>query len=133
MAKKSIPRKPEKHVQTKKIMAVSESFSGPLPPPAVLKNYNEVISGAAERILQMAEKEGDHRRYVEKKIVDSESGQLARGSFLSFALGVLSLACGFILALLDKDVVGVSSIIVGIGSIITAFLLGRKKDNQKEE
>ena len=36
-------------------------FSGPIPPPQVLKQYEEIIPGAGERILAMAEKEQDHR------------------------------------------------------------------------
>lgn len=39
----------------------SVSFRGPLPPPALYEHYEEVLSGSADRILRMAEKEQDHR------------------------------------------------------------------------
>ena len=35
----------------------ASSFSGPLPPPELLKQYDEVVPGAAERIISMAEAE----------------------------------------------------------------------------
>lgn len=38
-------------------------FSGPLPPPQILGQYDEVLPGAAERILRMAEKQQDHRSW----------------------------------------------------------------------
>lgn len=39
-----------------------EAFSGPLPPPEVLRGYNDVLPGAAERIFTMAEAQAEHRR-----------------------------------------------------------------------
>lgn len=41
-------------------------FSGPLPPPQILGQYDEVLPGAAERILRMAEKQQDHRIGVDQ-------------------------------------------------------------------
>jgi len=37
------------------------TFSGPPPPPAMSRGYEEVLPGSAERILRTAEKEQDHR------------------------------------------------------------------------
>ena len=37
------------------------SFSGPIPPPAMLGKYEEYLIGSAERIVRMAEKEQEHR------------------------------------------------------------------------
>jgi uncharacterized membrane protein len=34
----------------------SRRWNGPLPPPAILDQFEQVIPGSAERILQMAEK-----------------------------------------------------------------------------
>lgn len=48
---------------------VQRSFSGPLPPPDLLREYNQIVPGLAERIARMAEKEQDHRHYFERKLV----------------------------------------------------------------
>ena len=37
------------------------ALSGPPPPPIMYGEYDNVLSGSAERILRMAEKEQDHR------------------------------------------------------------------------
>ena len=42
------------------------SFSGPLPPPNVLSAYEDLLPGAADRIITMAEKQLEHRMYLEK-------------------------------------------------------------------
>lgn len=41
--------------------------SGPLPPPEVLKAYDEVLKGAAKRIFDMAERQATHRQALEKR------------------------------------------------------------------
>ena len=53
--------------------SASSSFSGPIPPPALLQKYNEIIPNGAERILAMAEKQSAHREYLEKRVVDGKA------------------------------------------------------------
>jgi hypothetical protein len=38
-----------------------ESYHGPIPPPALFRQFEEILPGVADRILRMAEKEQDHR------------------------------------------------------------------------
>lgn len=49
------------------------SYSGPLPPPALLESYDRILPGAAERIFVMAEKQSDHRQALEKTIVNGDA------------------------------------------------------------
>ena len=68
MAKKpQAPNRPQPPVTGAAIQVqnVSQSFEGPLPPPSLLKQYNDAVDGAAERILTMAEQESLHRRAQE--------------------------------------------------------------------
>lgn len=48
-------------------------YTGPIPPPAMLEQYNKIVPGAAERILRMAEDQSSHRRTLEKKAIDTDS------------------------------------------------------------
>jgi len=56
--------------QSAELLQVSmvASFTGPLPHPALLKGYEEVRPGAAQRIIAMAESQGAHRRQLEVKM-----------------------------------------------------------------
>ena len=38
-----------------RIVSVSRAFSGPLPPPDVLRQYDKAVPGSAERIMKIAE------------------------------------------------------------------------------
>lgn len=50
---------------------ISSSFEGPIPPPALLREYDNILPGAAERIIAMAENEGRHRQALENKAVEA--------------------------------------------------------------
>lgn len=47
-------------------MAVSEQHSGPLPSPRQMREYDATVPGAAERIMQMAEREQQHRHEMQR-------------------------------------------------------------------
>lgn len=47
----------------------SVSFKGPLPPPALNKEYENVLPGSADRIMLMAESEQQHRHGMDNGIL----------------------------------------------------------------
>ena len=48
-----------------------ELFQGPIPHPDLLKKYDEVVPGAAERILRLAEEEQQHRHQMDLNDADN--------------------------------------------------------------
>ena len=58
---------------------------GPLPAPEALAQYDNVLPGAAERILQMTEGQVRHRQNIETAIVNGDS----RRAYLGIVLGTL--------------------------------------------
>lgn len=48
-----------------RLIAISQEFSGPLPPPEMLAQYEDVVPGAAERIIVITEEQHRHRMSVE--------------------------------------------------------------------
>jgi len=97
------------------------AHSGPLPAPETLEGYEEILPGAAERILRMAEKQQDGRLALEARQLDADidhRDEMARiqrrvhtGAFISDYLGQ---ALGFAVA---------------VGSLGLAAYAGIWKDN----
>jgi uncharacterized membrane protein len=48
-----------------RVVAVAESFSGPMPHPRHLKGYEEIVPGSAREMLSMAQKEQSHRHRMQ--------------------------------------------------------------------
>ena len=98
-----------------------EFFSGPLPPPAALKAYNEAHPDAADRILRMAELQSEHRRMAATK----EQRKSARGQVFGFVIAMTALVGGIALLLLDKNIQGYATIGTGFVALVGAFTIGR--------
>lgn len=66
MAKLPHSRRGQQLQQQSQRIEVREQWSGPLPPPAALERFNQIVPNGAERIVAMAEKEQSHRIEYEK-------------------------------------------------------------------
>ena len=53
-------------------MMQAQIHQGPLPHPEVLRQYDQLSPGAADRIIAMAEGEADHRRQMERRQLESD-------------------------------------------------------------
>jgi len=73
------------------------SFSGPLPPPDALERYNEVLPGAAERIIAMAESQHAHRQSLEKHVIHSNISAQKLGTVLGFIVAMTVVVGGMFL------------------------------------
>lgn len=51
---------------------VLAEWKGPLPPPSVLAGYNDIVADGAARVFRQFEVEGDHRRSIDKRIIDAD-------------------------------------------------------------
>jgi len=50
--------------------------AGPIPPPEILQHYEQIIPGAAERILVMAEEDAKHEHALEKSALHLASEEI---------------------------------------------------------
>lgn len=105
---------------------------GPLPAPQILAEYENLLPGAAERILAMAEANAAHSMEMEKKLLEAQIADAQethtdtrRGQWggifsvaAAFALAGLALYCG-------HPTVAGTICSVTILSLVTVFVTGR--------
>ena len=119
---------------------IERFFSGPLPPPEMLRAYNEIEPGLGRELIEWAKKESDHRRGRETKEDDAQVENMRRGFWerrwgqicgLIFGLGAVfgGVYAGVHGAEITGSFIGVG----GIGSIVTAFIYGPKKDSTHDK
>ncbi|MDE6917241.1 MAG: DUF2335 domain-containing protein [Lachnospiraceae bacterium] len=124
-------------IMRKETKTVFSEFSGPLPPPSIIQGYENVIPGAAERILAMAEKQSEHRQLMERTMIQSDSRDSLLGIVAALILGVGCLVTSCVIAIsVPQNAGAICSAafgITGIGSIVGPFLKIRKKDSSKDE
>ena len=111
----------------KQEMVQEQVFSGPIPPASELKAYEEVIEGAADRIIKMAEDEAEHRRKQETRVVESSCGDSRRGLWFGFIIGLAALSVSGIMAVFASPVTGGIIAFTSIASLVSVFVYGSKQ------
>lgn len=118
----------------------TQTFSGPIPPPQVLEQYNKIVPNAAERILKMAEDESAHRRSQDIMILNANMTAQARqldiserqtksifksdtiGQILGFLVCLAAISGSVYLAANNQPYVAAALTVLPLGAIIRALL-----------
>ena len=111
---------------------VSVQHQGPIPSPVVLQQYEDIIPGAAERILQMAEQDATHQHDMHRKALDAQRREVRRGQILGFGIGIAAL--GSCLAALFLGHPTTAGIIGGttVVGLVTVFVKGHGQAPQEK-
>jgi uncharacterized membrane protein len=71
------------------VSSVQYSYSGPLPHPDILQQYDRIVPNGAERIFAQFESQSAHRRMIEAKVINSNSFVQIFGAISALLLGGL--------------------------------------------
>lgn len=113
-------------------------WQGPLPPPAALEAFKQLVPDAPERIIAMAEEEGRVRREQMQKDHDSENRtketdvrefhkDVCRGQFMAFATLLLIIGSAVYCASHGHDGVAIALASMGAVGIVSNFIWNKKK------
>ena len=108
------------------------SFRGPLPPPVLFGQYEEILKGAADRMIQLAEREQLHRQSWEMAILRLQGRDIRRGQWMGFVLGALGIIAAVVCAYLDKPYIAGLSIGTVIAGILTAYFRQLQHSNSDD-
>jgi uncharacterized membrane protein len=97
---------------------VGAHYSGPLPPPRMLEEYNSVLPGLAERIVNLAENDQRHVHKMDRGyLVLRFTGQVA-----ALLIALAGLVIGGLLIADGHNIEGLTALIIGLAPVIGAFL-----------
>lgn len=105
-------------------------YAGPVPHPDILRQYNELVPGSAERILAQAERQTDHRIAIESDVRRSQLGLI-----FGFVLALCCIVGGCTVAALGHDAAGGTIATAAVVALAGVFVYGtslRKKERQRK-
>lgn len=105
---------------------IAASFSGPLPHPQALEDYNRIVPGAGQRILAMAEKEAMHRRNLESLVTSSDIRNSHAGLICGLLVGLGGLIAATLIAIYGNPQAGVGMGFLTLGSLVGVFVYGSR-------
>jgi len=107
------------------------SFSGPLPPPQLLSQYNDVVPNGAERLMKMAESQHAHRQDLERTVVHGNVKAEKRGQWMGLFISALVIGAGTYLAAIGRQITG--GLLVGVDVVALASVFVYGKHIQRKE
>lgn len=132
LERSSLPPKQKQEL----VIQIASHFSGPLPHPDVLREYDAIVANGAERIFQGFEAQTKHRLQLEDFAVKSQIKQSGRGQIFGFIIAVLGLGLATVLAIYGFEIL--ASVIGGttLVGLVTIFVLGKsgqRRDIEKKK
>lgn len=122
---------PQKTAKEARLIEAHYEYSGPLPSPTLLRQFDDIVPGAAERILSMAEKQSEHRQDLEKTAIHGDSRRATQGLFLGAFIAVSVLLAAGILIYNGHDWAGGTIAAIDIVSLTSVFVYGTKSRKQE--
>ncbi|XJS09831.1 DUF2335 domain-containing protein [Aerococcaceae bacterium WGS1372] len=109
----------------KEVLSVSQyRYSGPIPHPDLLREFNDIIPNGADRILKMTEVQSKHRQEIEKLVITAKNRDSRNGVYFAGLIGIIAIIGTIVLIAIDKTFAG---LIVGggtLGSLVGIYIKG---------
>jgi uncharacterized membrane protein len=100
----------------------AEMYSGPIPPPSIMAEWEKLLPGSADRILTMAENQSAHRISMEEKVVDGDVRRSDRGLIFGFITALVMIIGGLVVIGLGHDFAGAAVITGSLVGVVGLFV-----------
>lgn len=103
-------------------VVVAESYEAPLPHPQILEQYDRIVPGSAQAIIDDFKENAELLRNLQKRQLEAAISRDTKGQWMAFVLAIFVIALsGYSLYLGHVWVAG-GSIIIALVSLAIAFL-----------
>jgi len=120
------------------VRAETEISKGPLPPPQILREYDNIIENGAERIMAMAEKEQAARLKERelngesnRKLADRKLDYFKRGQWMGFSLALIVLLSAGFFAYLQFITLATILLATTLVALVGLFVYTTKNQNKE--
>jgi uncharacterized membrane protein len=115
------------------LIGVFMGYRGPIPPPEMLWGYEKIVPGAAKRILTQFERQSEHRREIERKMV-SNIARREMGSILVAALLIVAVTfLGYHMVSQGQSLYALGTVAASVSGVLIAFFTGKKANLRERE
>ena len=111
----------------------SMSYSGPIPPPHLLREFNASIPNGADRIMKMAKQQSTHRMDLETKVVTANNRDSLLGVIFAGIIGIIIVIGSMFLIYNNKNIQGLSILFASAVAYIGVFLKSKSRDDKNLE
>ena len=104
--------------------------AGELPAAETISTYEEVLPGAADRILRMLETQAEHRMSMERTLVEGAARTERLGQLMGLVIVLVVFLVGALLIVNGHQIPGTLLAIADLG-VLVAVYLGRQREAEQ--
>ncbi|WP_097478452.1 DUF2335 domain-containing protein [Escherichia coli] len=108
---------------------VCQHFQGPVPPPSMLKEYEQLIPGLANRLVELTEKEQAHRH---KTVADSIN-ITRNGQKMAFCIALIIILAAVFFGVRGQTGLAATLVSVDLLALVSVFIAGKHYSNQASD
>ncbi|PHM40269.1 hypothetical protein Xmau_02025 [Xenorhabdus mauleonii] len=101
---------------------------GSFPSPEVLKGYESILPGYAERMFSLREREQSFRHEKQKKTLDGLISKEKRGQWMGFSIAMFILIIAAVFAFRKEILFAGTLITIDLVGLVAVFVIGRKSN-----
>lgn len=106
---------------------VEEFFSGPLPHPRILAEYEALSPGLTDRIVRMAERQAEHRQGLEELSVAGNTWMGKAGVICGTSLGLAALGIIALAIVFEAPLEYLGGILTAVAALVGTYLYARRR------
>jgi uncharacterized membrane protein len=110
-----------------------EAYSGPLPSPTIIEAYERIAPGTAKAIVSQFEKQGDHRREMERTVIQGELSRSNAGLAAGTLIGLAGMAVAAYALSLGHPATGATIIGTVLAGGVGTFIHGTRQRRKERE
>lgn len=108
------------------VVQMRERYSGPLPHPRHLKEYDLIVPGLAQKIFEIMERQVSHRMAYENRQQEIDRAHYRLGQYFGFSVFAIVMGLCFFCILTGKSWEGIAGIVAALASLLGIFLYDRR-------
>ncbi|HET7229574.1 MAG TPA: DUF2335 domain-containing protein [Longimicrobium sp.] len=110
---------------------ITKYFTGPLPSPDDLYEYDQALPGTADRIITMAEREALHRQSVEQRLLVIQGRNSALGIAAGFTVGIAGIVGGVYAVVHGADIAGGGVALTALAALAGIFVTQQRAERKE--
>ena len=103
------------------------AFSGPLPPPNLLVEYDASLPGLAERVVAAWERQGSHRQHLERVVIEGDTRRAYLGIAAALVVSIVVLMIVYALIEAGHDLAGTALGLGQLAALVGTFIYGAQQ------
>lgn len=107
-----------------------QHFSGPMPPPEYLSEYEKIVPGIAKELFDGVKEDSAHIREMQREALKAQKRDNLLGQIFGFLIGTIAICCGTYAAVNGAPAAGGIIGGGGVAALVAVFVIGKKPNSQ---